>query len=183
MVHRDVEEALDLTLVQVKGDDAVDACGLEQVGDQAGGDGLARAGLAVLACVTVVGDDRGDGASGGALGGIGGDEELHQHVVDVRTCNGLDQEHVGAADGLIVAGVDLAVGELLQREAGEFHPQQASDLLRQRTVGRTRIDAEDLVHIHCLLGIGCRHFPCSFVRCCLGCLCRYVLYYITDEPV
>ena len=49
VVNRDIEEALDLTLVQVEGDDAVDTGALEQVGDEAGGDGLARAGLAVLA--------------------------------------------------------------------------------------------------------------------------------------
>ena len=96
VVHRDVEEALDLTLVQVKGDDAVDAGGLKQVGDQTGGDGLARAGLAILAGVAVVGDNRGDGASGSALGGIGGDEELHQHIVDVSACDGLGSEHIGA---------------------------------------------------------------------------------------
>ena len=39
VVNRDIEEALDLTLVQVEGDDAVDAGALEQVGDEAGGDG------------------------------------------------------------------------------------------------------------------------------------------------
>ena len=47
VVNRDIEEALNLALVQVEGDDAVDASALEQVGDEAGGDGLARAGLAV----------------------------------------------------------------------------------------------------------------------------------------
>ena len=113
MVNRDIEEALDLTLVQVEGDDAVDAGALEQVGDEAGGDGLARAGLAVLAGIAVVGDNGGDGAGGCALGSVGGDEQLHEHVVDVAAGHGLNQEDVGAADGLVVAGVNLTIGELL----------------------------------------------------------------------
>ena len=68
VVNRDIEEALDLTLVQVEGDDAVNAGALEQIGDEAGGDRLARAGLAVLAGIAVVGDNGGDGAGGCALG-------------------------------------------------------------------------------------------------------------------
>ena len=113
VVNRDIEEALDLALVQVEGDDAVDAGALEQVGDEAGGDGLARAGLAVLAGIAVVGDNGGDGAGGCALGSVGGDEQLHEHVVDVAAGHGLNQEDVGAADGLVVAGVNLTIGELL----------------------------------------------------------------------
>ena len=113
VVNRDIEEALNLALVQVEGDDAVDAGALEQVGDEAGGDGLARAGLAVLAGIAVVGDDGGDGAGGCALGSVGGDEQLHEHVVDVAAGHGLNQEDVGAADGLVVAGVNLTIGELL----------------------------------------------------------------------
>ena len=113
VVNRDIEEALDLALVQVEGDDAVDTGALEQVGDEAGGNGLARAGLAVLAGIAVVGDDGGDGAGGCALGSVGGDEQLHEHVVDVAAGHGLNQEDVGAADGLVVAGVNLTIGELL----------------------------------------------------------------------
>ena len=41
MVYRAVEEALDLGRVQVDGHEAVGTGGLEQVGDQARGDGLA----------------------------------------------------------------------------------------------------------------------------------------------
>ena len=163
VVHRDVEEALDLALVQVERDDAVHAGALEQVGDEAGGDGLTRASLAVLTGVAVVGDDGGDGAGGSALGGIRGDEELHEHVVDVLAGNGLDQEDVGAADGLVIASVDLAVGELLERKAGELHAELIGDLLGERTVGGTGVHSQDLAHIHGLFGIGCRH-DFSFIR-------------------
>ena len=134
MVHRDVEEALDLALVQVERDDAVDAGALEQVGDEARGDRLARRGLAVLTGVGVVGDDGGDGAGGGALGGVGRHEQLHQHVVDVGPGDGLDQEDVRSADGLIEPGVDLAVGEFLEGKARELDTQDVGDLLRERSV-------------------------------------------------
>ena len=47
--------------------------------------------------------------------GVGRRQELHQRVVgsSVRFVGGrrLDQEYIGAADGLLVAAVDLAVGE------------------------------------------------------------------------
>ena len=48
VVDRAVEEALDLRGVQVDGHEPVGAGGLEQVGDQAGGDRLAAAVLLVL---------------------------------------------------------------------------------------------------------------------------------------
>ena len=64
--------------MQVEGDHAVDAGALEEVCHKTGGDGLARGGLAVLARVAVVRDAGGDGAGRGALGGIGGNEKLHE---------------------------------------------------------------------------------------------------------
>ncbi len=72
VVNRDIEEALDLALVQVEGDDVVHAGGLQQVGDEAGGDGLAGGGLAILAGIAVVRDNGGNVAAG-ALGGVGGE--------------------------------------------------------------------------------------------------------------
>ena len=161
MVHRNIEEALNLALVQVKRDDTVHAGALEQVGHQACGDGLAGAGLAVLAGVAVVRDDGGDAAGGGALGGIGGNEQLHEHVVHAAG-HGLDEEHVGAADGRVVAGVDLAVRELLERDGREFHPQLGGDFLRERTVRGTREHTQALVHAQRLLQIDGRHCPFSF---------------------
>ena len=152
--------------MQVEGDDAVDAGTLEQVGDEAGGDGLTRAGLAILAGVTVVGDDGGDGASGCALGSVGGDEQLHEHVVDVAAGHGLNQEDVGAADGLVVAGVNLTVGELLKRKARKLDPKVLSDLLSEGTVGGTGIHADGLAHILRLLGIINRHYPSPlYIEC------------------
>ena len=60
VVDREVEEALDLTGVQVDGHDAVGARDGEQVGEQPGGDRLATLGLPVLAGVPVERAHRGD---------------------------------------------------------------------------------------------------------------------------
>ena len=145
VVHRDVEEALDLALVEVERDDAVDAGGLEQVGDETGGDGLTRAGLAVLAGVGVVRDDRGDRTGGGAVRGVGHDEGLHHEVVDVLADDGLDEEHVAAADRLVKASVDLAVGELLEHEAVDLDSQDLRHVRGELGVARTGVDPQPLL--------------------------------------
>jgi ABC-type phosphate/phosphonate transport system substrate-binding protein len=60
VVHRNVEEALDLRGVQVDAQHAVCARAGDEVGHQLGGDGHAALVLAVLAGVAEVGNDRGD---------------------------------------------------------------------------------------------------------------------------
>ena len=100
IVHRNVEEALDLGGVQVHGQHPVGAGGGEHVGHQLGGDGVTGLGLAVLPGIAVVGDDRGDAAGGGALQRVDHDEQLHEIVVH-RGAGGLDHEHVAAADRLV----------------------------------------------------------------------------------
>ena len=100
--------------MQVHREDAVNAHALKHVRDNLRGNcNACGTRTSVLAGVAVVGDDGGDGAGGCALGSVGGDEQLHEHVVDVAAGHGLNQEDVGAADGLVVAGVNLTVGELL----------------------------------------------------------------------
>ena len=147
VVHGDVEEALDGILVQIHRDDVVDAGDLEQIGHELGRDGLARGGLAVLTGVTVVRDDRRDGAGACTLGGIGHDEQLHEGVVHVEGLARLDEEHVGAADGLPVAGVDLAVGELLVLDVAEVHVQVLGDLLGQLRIHRAGEQDHALGHL------------------------------------
>ncbi len=140
VVHRDVEVALDLALVQVNRDDAVDAGGLVQVGHEACRDGLAGGRLAVLAGVGVVGEHGGDGTGRGALGGVGGDEDLHEHVVEVGAGDRLDDEHVAAANALGEARVDLAVGELLNLQVAQLGAQLGRHRLGELPVRRARED-------------------------------------------
>src|SRR5690606_9099833 len=128
-----VEEALDLRGVQVDAHDAVGSGRLEEVGDEAGRDGLASAALLVLPRVGVEGRDDGDALRARALGGVDHDELLHEPLVDGRRVR-LDDEHVRAADRLTEARVDLAVGEGARIRLDELGAEFAGDGLRERGV-------------------------------------------------
>ena len=133
VVDGDLEEALDLAGVEIHGEDAVGADRLERLGDDSGGDRLARQRLLVLAGVAVPGHDGDDPVRGGALRGVDHAEQLHQRVVR-RHPGGLvgrgrlDDEDVGAADRLLVAAVDLAVGEGPEVGLAEVDVELAGDL-------------------------------------------------------
>ena len=81
IVHRDVEEPLDLGGVQIHRQHAVGAGFGDQVGDELGADRRARAGFAVLAGVTEIRQHRRDPAGGGAAQRVERDQQLHQVVV------------------------------------------------------------------------------------------------------
>src|SRR3989441_4358068 len=100
VVHRDPEEALDLSRVEVERQHAIDSGRLEQVGDQLRRDRDPRLDLAVLARVAIVGQDRRDAAGRGALQRVDHDEQLHERVVH-GPARRLDPEHVRAADVLV----------------------------------------------------------------------------------
>ena len=55
MVDRAVEEALNLAAVEVDRDESIGAGGMEEIGDESGGDRLTARCLAVLAAVAVEG--------------------------------------------------------------------------------------------------------------------------------
>ena len=110
IVHRDVEEALDLVGVEVHGEHPVRAGPGDEVGHQLGGDGVAGLGLAVLPGIAEVGDDGGDAPGGGPLQRVDHDEQLHQVVV-YRGAGGLHYKYVGTADGLKDGYKIFAVGK------------------------------------------------------------------------
>ena len=115
VVDRAVEEALNLAAVEVDRDESIGAGGMEEIGDESGGDRLTARCLAVLAAVAVEGRNGGDAFGRRPLGGVDHDEVLHDRVVDGATvpCGvGLHDEHVGATDRIAVFDVDLAVREL-----------------------------------------------------------------------
>ena len=144
VVDREVEEALDLTGVQVDGHDAVGAGRGEHVGDETRGDRLATFGLPVLARVAVEGRHRGDALRRRALRGVDHDQLFHQPVVD-RVGVRLEHEHVGAADVLAVAAVDLAVRERRQRDVAERDVQVLRDLVGELGVAAARHQDEVLL--------------------------------------
>src|SRR3954470_14516922 len=98
-----------------------------------GADRLAAGGLLVLAAVAEPRRDGDDAVRGGADGRVDHEHQLHDRVVGVDAhggvaAGGLEEEDVGAADRLVVAVVDLAVGEGLQRDGAELDAELVGDL-------------------------------------------------------
>ena len=114
--NRNVKEALNLALVQVKCDDAVNASFLKQVCHQASSNRLASSGFAVLASVCVVRDNYGKAVSRCALCSVSNNQRLHNQVVDVDTCQRLNEKDLVAADRLVKASVDFSVSKLLEEK-------------------------------------------------------------------
>ena len=143
IVHGDVEKALDLVGVEVHGQHPVGARPGDEVGHQLGGDGVAGFGLAVLPGVAEVGDHGGDPPGGGPLQRVDHDEKLHQVVVH-RGAGGLDDKHVGAADGLINGDKILAVGKSASLGVAQGDAQLPANVLGQGPVGAAGEDFQIL---------------------------------------
>src|SRR5437899_1067528 len=126
VVRRHVEESLDGLGVEVEQQQPVGAGQRDEVGDQLRGDRLTRLGLAFLAGVAVVRDDRGDSPGRGPAKRVEDDEELHQVLVHRRRRR-LDDEHVVAAHRVLDLDVDLAVGEAAQARVGELDVEDLGD--------------------------------------------------------
>src|SRR4029079_18298148 len=97
IVRRDVEEALDLSGMEIDGQDAVGARLGDQVCHQLGGDRGARTDFAVLPGIAEIGNDGGDALGTRAPKRVDHDQKLHQIVVGGKARR-LDDEHVLAAD-------------------------------------------------------------------------------------
>ena len=148
VIDRAVEEALDLSGVQVDRDHALGAGGEEQVGHQASGDRLAARGLAVLTGVAVERRHHGDPLGRGPLGRVDHDQLLHDRVVDrviLPSGVGLDDEHVAASDRLGVLDVYLAVGELVDGGGTDANAELVTNVLGQLLGGPARHHVELLV--------------------------------------
>ena len=126
--------------------------------------GSRGAALRSWARIAVVRDAGGDGAGGCALRRIGRDEQLHEGVVHIAR-DGLDEENVRAAHRLIEARIDLAVRELLKSKAGKLDPQDLCDLLCERAVRRSRVEAKRLHHLHGLFRVVFWHCSSPFSSC------------------
>ena len=134
VVDRDIEEPLDLRGVEVHGEDAADAGGGEQVGDEFGGDGDARLVLAVLAGVAEERHHGGDALGAGAACGIHHDQQLHDVVVGRRAAR-LDDEDILAADVFIDFDEGFAIGKCGDLDVGERLAEAFGDALGERAVG------------------------------------------------
>jgi hypothetical protein len=136
VIDGDIEEAGDLLGVEVHGEDAIDAGGGEEIGDELCGDRDAGLVLAVLAGVAEEGDDGGDAVRAGPAGGVHHDEKLHEVLIG-GWAGGLDDEYVAAADVLVDADEGLAIGEGADGGIAEGHLDEIGDLLGQREVRGT----------------------------------------------
>ena len=134
VVHRDIEKSLDLSGVQVHGQNPVRACGGDQVGNQFRGDGVTALGLAVLTGVAEIRDDGSDTAGGSAAHSVDHDQKFHKVVVD-RTAGGLYNEHILAADGLVHGDGALPVSKLRNGSFAQLHIELLAYILRKCGVG------------------------------------------------
>lgn len=93
VIDRDVEEALDLTSVQIHGNDVVAASGLEHVGHELGSNGSTALVFLILTGIREVGDDGGDTTSGGGLASVNHDQKFHKTIVNiVGSCRLQDED-------------------------------------------------------------------------------------------
>jgi hypothetical protein len=134
VIHRDVEEALDLRSVQIDAEHPAHPCRLQEIGDEARADRRARRHLPVLPGVPVVGQHRRDRPRRSPPQRVNHDQELDQVVVH-RRARGLDHVAVDATDILFDLAEHLAVAE--SRQAGRAEPcaQAVSDFLGQLAIG------------------------------------------------
>lgn len=89
VVYGHVEEALDLTGMEVHGDDVVAASRLQHVCHELGGDGCTALVFLILAGVGEVGDYGSDASCRGSFAGINHDEEFHESVINIIRTGGL----------------------------------------------------------------------------------------------
>ena len=140
MINRNVEEALNLTGMQVDRHDARDTRRLHEVRDELRRDRLAAARLAILTRIGVVRHDGRDAVRRRPLAGVRHDEKLHEIVVD-RLRGRLNDEDILAANALADHHLRLAVVEMTDVCIAKRHADVRCDLLRELGVGVARHDA------------------------------------------
>ena len=145
-----VEEALDLSGVELHGDDPIGAGRGQEIADQARGDRVASGSAAVLPTVAEVGDDGRDAAGGRPLERVDHDQELHEVVVDrpaLRAADALRDEDVATTHRLLDLDSDLAVREPRDGGLPEFAIQISADRPCQLRIGVAR-EHHETVHDH-----------------------------------
>src|SRR4029079_9826330 len=100
--------------------------------------------LLVLAGVAVERLGDGDPLGRGTLEGVDHDQVLHDPLVDRRRV-ALDHEGVAAADRLLVADVDLGVGELVGGGGHQLGPELGGYLLGELGMRPSRKDHQVLL--------------------------------------
>src|SRR5690554_3328047 len=135
VVHRHVEEALNLVGVQIHGHDPVDASLDHGVGHHLGRDRYPGGTYpAVLACIAEVGHHGSNSASRGATQRIDHQHQFHQVVVG-RCAGGLQNEDVLAANIFVDLDRDLTIAELPDRGITHSSIETLGNFLGELGVG------------------------------------------------
>src|SRR5262249_33933538 len=163
VVHRAVEETLDLSGVQVDGHQPVRPRGAEEVGHQPGRHRLPAAALLVLPCVAEERSDHGDPVRRRPLERVDHDQLLHDPLVD-RLGVALDDEGVTTPDRLEEPDEYLAIREVEKRCRGWFDPEVIRDLKSE--LGECPAGEEH--HLLAVCPRAYRHLTCSPTTCAKG---------------
>ncbi len=137
VVHRDVEEPLDLRLVQIHRQHAIRARRAQQVRHQLRRDRHARLVLAILPRVPVIRDNRGDPRRRRPAERVDHHAQLDQVPVDVRAGR-LHDEDIRAADVLVDLERALGVREPLQAGLTDVHAEKLGNLAREGAMRASR---------------------------------------------
>lgn len=92
VVDRHIEEALDLTGMQVHGDHMIAAGCLQHVRHELCRDGCTGFVFLILAGIGKVRDHGSDTTGGCGLAGVDDDEKFHEAIVDIARSGGLEDE-------------------------------------------------------------------------------------------
>ena len=140
MIHRNVEEALDLRCMQVHSQDAVSTGSGDHVGNQLSGDRIAALGFTILTGIAKVGDHGGNAAGRSTAAGIDHNKQLHQVIVD-RLAGGLNQEHICATNCFKQGNSYFAVSKSFDFAVAQGQTQFLTNCLCK---GRVGVTAENL---------------------------------------
>ena len=122
--------------MQIHGHNALSAGHAEEIGRDLGAYGRARADLAILPGIPVVGDDGRNAAGAGALQGVQHQAELHEIIVG-RSAGGLNDEHVVSAHAGADLDADFAVAKGLAQAGRKGTAQMIADIECKLGIGRT----------------------------------------------
>jgi hypothetical protein len=112
MLDRDIEEAFNSGSVQVDGQHALHARGLDQIGQKTSAQRLDPAGASVLAGVAEVGNNGGKPGCAGAAARVGEQQELEEIIGDWKA-SGLSDVNILPTNFGVEFDVELAIGEPL----------------------------------------------------------------------
>ena len=139
VLERQGEEAFERRTVKIDGDDAIEAAGLEQVGDQPGPDRFPAARPPILSGITEVRNHRRQAGGARAAAGVGEQEKLDEVRLHRRAGRN-DEVNVVPANALEDPHVALAVGETLEVALSELQLELAGDSAGQGEPARARED-------------------------------------------